>query len=32
VDLMRARQDVRAGVAVIRTADEAMRSLIDAFA
>jgi len=32
VDLMRARQDVRAGVAVIRTADEAMQSLIDAFA
>jgi hypothetical protein len=29
---MRARQDVRANVAVVRTADEAIQSLIDAFA
>jgi hypothetical protein len=32
VDLMRARQDVRANVAVVRTADEAIQSLLDAFA
>ena len=32
VDLMRARQDVRANVAVIRTADETIGSLLDVFA
>ena len=32
VDLMRARQDVRANVAVVRTADEMIGSLLDAFA
>jgi len=32
VDLMRARQDVGANVAVVRTADEMMGSLLDIFA
>jgi len=32
VDMMRARQDVRAGLAVIRTADETIGSLLDILA
>ncbi|MEZ5420777.1 MAG: hypothetical protein R2708_26010 [Vicinamibacterales bacterium] len=32
VDLLRARQDVRAGVAVVRTADELVGTILDVFA
>jgi len=32
VEQMRARQEVRAGLAVVRTADEAIGSLLDGFA
>ena len=32
VELMRSRHDVGAGVAVVRTADETIKSLLDVFA